>query len=324
MRGPGVTETALLADIGGTSARFALARDGALGPVVTQPVTTQADPLRAMREALDKLRGEAAAPTRAAVAVAGPVAEGRAALTNGVWRIDASSLRLALGLSTLDLINDFEAIAWSLPALTEGDLFPIGVGRPVPRAPRVVLGPGTGLGVAAMIPVEDRWLVLPSQGGHVTLAPGNERESRILDYLRIRFGHVSAERVLSGAGLVVLAQAIAAIDRGGPTPGTPARILEAARSGGSPLCVEAFGRFCSLLGTVAGNLALTYEARGGVYLAGGILPRAAEALAASEFRDRFEAKGRFAGFVSAIPTWLIRHPQPGLLGLAQLLAACGR
>lgn len=324
MRGPGVTETALLADIGGTSARFALARDGALGPVVTQSVTTQADPLRAMRQALDNLRGEAAPPKRAAVAIAGPVAEGRAALTNGVWRIDASSLCRALGLSTLDLINDFEAIAWSLPVLAEGDLLPIGGGRLVPQAPRVVLGPGTGLGVAAMIPVEDRWLVLPSQGGHVTLAPGNERESRILDYLRIRFGHVSAERVLSGAGLVALAQAIAAIDRGGPTPGTPAQVLEAAQSGGSPLCIEAFGCFCSLLGTVAGNLALTYEAHGGVYLAGGILPRAAEAFAASAFRDRFEAKGRFAGFVSAIPTWLIRHPQPGLLGLTQLLAARDR
>lgn len=314
-----MSEPLLLADIGGTNARFALARDGKIGPVVIEAVSKHADPFLAFEKALAELTLGGLRPRQAAVAVAGPVEAGRAALTNGIWCFEAAALRAALGLTELRLMNDFEAIAWSLSALQTTDLRAIGGGAAKPGEPMVVLGPGTGLGVAAVVPAGERTVVLATQGGHVTMACADARESRVLEYLRGRFGHISAERVLSGAGLVVLTQAIAAIDGVGPAPGTPAQVLDAAQSGTSPLCEEAFDCFCNMLGTVAGNLALSLDAHGGVYLAGGILPRVADAFASSGFRARFEAKGRFSSYVAAIPTWLIEHPQPGLLGLMRFL-----
>jgi glucokinase len=314
----------LLADIGGTNARFALASGEAIGPSVTLAVADHADPQAAIRAFLDQVESGGQgkpAPRRAAVAVAGPVSGGTAALTNGAWRFDAPALAAAFGLERLRLVNDFEAVAWALPRLSQAELLPLGGGRGTPAAPMAVIGPGTGLGVAAYLPATDDGpeRVLVSEGGHVTLAATSEREDRIVEELRRRFGHVSAERVLSGDGLINLYEASAAVD-GLPAPSRqPAEIVAHAERGDCLASRAALETFCALLGCFAGNVALTLGALGGVYLAGGILPRLPDRLAASAFRDRFEAKGRFQSYLQGIPTWLIQRPDPAFLGLWHLV-----
>ncbi len=179
-----------------------------------------------------------------------------------------------------------------------------------------MIGPGTGLGVSGLIPDGRRWVLVAGEGGHVTLAASTPEEDAMIGILRTRWGHVSAERVLSGAGLVNLYQAICAIDGTTPRALTPADVTRAAIDGTDPTCVRVFAQFCAFLGSVAGDLALTLGATGGIYIAGGILLRFKEAFAASPFRERFESKGRFGGMLAKIPTRLILEESPALLGLA--------
>ncbi len=282
----------LLADIGGTHARLAPLLNGAPGPVTTLRLADFASPEVLL----------ATQPYRHAVlAVAGPVAENSAMLTNRGWYFSGAALRA-------HIVNDFEALAWALPSLTAAELLPLGGGAAPPGAPMAVLGPGTGLGVAAMLPPAT---VLPGEGGHATLAAGNDAEAEVLALLRGRYGgHCSAERVLSGPGLVALHAALAELSGRAPEQLPPGEILAH-----HP---ETLAMFCAMLGGFAGNVALTYGARGGVFLAGGILPRMPGLLAASEFRARFAAKGRMAPYLAGIPTWLILHPNPALPGLAAL------
>lgn len=309
----------LLADIGGTNARFALARDGELQRTGHVLVADYLGPLEAIRDFLNEATADMM-PRRAALAFAGPVAEGKAQLTNGSWRVSASGLRRILGMDSVALVNDFAALAWALPKLGGRDLVPLGGGTAVRGAPALVIGPGTGLGVAGYIPERHHAVVLATEGGHATMAPADDRESALLDHLRTRFGHVSAERVLSGPGLENLYQAIAAQESAAVAPRPADEIVAEAQSGGERLSVAALNVFCAMLGTVAGNLALTLGARGGVYIAGGIVPRFIEFLAASDFRARFEAKGRFAPYLAAIPVYVIVHPDPAFVGLASLVA----
>ena len=189
---------------------------------------------------------------------------------------------------------------------------------PVPGAPAVVLGPGTGLGIATYLPPPRGPAVIVGEGGHATMAASDDREAAVLAALRTRFGHVSAERVLSGDGLVQLYETRAAIEKRAVPPRSAAEITETAIAGGDADCAAALELFCALLGGLAGDLALTLGARGGVYIAGGIAPRVAEVLAASAFRDRFEAKGRFRAYLAPIPAWVVLHPAPAFLGLAAL------
>lgn len=305
----------LLGDIGGTNARFALADEAGLGDIAALKVEDHPDPQAAIRCFLD---GAARMPERAALAVAGPVGEGgTASLTNGPWRFDAARLGAALGLDSVALFNDFQAVAWALPQLAAGDLLQIGGGAAQAGKPLAVLGPGTGLGVAGYLPALDdsRPRVLVTEGGHVTLAAANRREADIVALLRARFGHVSAERAICGDGLVNLHRVLAELDGRSVPERTAAEIVEA---GDCPVGAAAFDVFCDLLGTVAADLALSLGAEGGVYLGGGILPRVPERFAASGFRRRFEDKGRFSGYLAAIPTWLITHPNPAFLGLWSL------
>ncbi|MDH3913833.1 MAG: glucokinase, partial [Rhodospirillales bacterium] len=191
----------------------------------------------------------------------------------------------------------------------------------VKGAPVAVICPGTGLGVAGFIPTRPRPVVIASEGGHVTMAPADRRESALLEYLRGRFEHVSAERVLSGPGLENLYQAVAAVD-GLTAPPRPAQeIVARALAGDSRVSVAALDCFCAMLGTMAGNLALTFGARGGIYIGGGVVPRFAEFLPASRFRERFESKGRFATYLERIPAFVIVHPDPAFLGLEALVEA---
>lgn len=312
----------LLGDVGGTNARFAVFDGDTLGAVESRAVGDFAAPLEAIQDVLAELGG--APPQAATIAVAGPVEDGRATLTNGRWAFVAAELKAALGLTSVDLVNDFAAQASAVPALTAEDLMSIGGGRAAPEAPVAVIGPGTGLGVAGLIRSAERPVVLVTEGGHVTMAPADAEESRLLDQLRTSFGHVSAERVLSGPGLVNLYRAIATLEGGEVPERSPEEITQLGLSGECPTSRRALDTFCAMLGTVAGNLALSFGAKGGVYIAGGIVPRILDRITQSSFRARFEAKGRFAGYLAAIPTSVVIHPYPALVGLTRLVDARAR
>ena len=266
--------------------------------------------------------------THAVVAVAGPVQDGRCVLTNCNWAIDAGELRTTFGWAAR-VVNDFEAVALSLPALTPADVARIGPGSPLPGAPMAVVGPGSGLGVACLIadPQNQNHVVLPSEGGHATLAAANSREDDIIGRLRRRFGHVSAERAVSGPGLENLYQAVGECDGLGLPPKGAADITRMAlvrpaqgsAEGKQRAAVEALELFCAFLGAFAGNAALTFGARGGIFVAGGITPRMVDFLTRSEFRTRFEAKGRFKPYLEKIPTQVIVHPAAAFLGLKSVV-----
>jgi glucokinase len=239
-------------------------------------------------------------------------------MTNLDWSFSARDMKQRLGLKAFRVLNDFAAAASSIPYLPQADCFPIGPDHPGAQGPIGVVGPGTGLGVGALVPQGARWTLVPGEGGHVSLPASNAMEDRILAILRRRFGHVSAERALSGAGLVNLYEALCEIEGVASEPLAPADVTARAISGSDPRCVKAFAHFCEFLGTVAGDLALTLGANGGVYIAGGILLRFKEAFAASGFRARFEDKGRFRDWLRTVPTRLILEESPAMIGLANV------
>lgn len=308
-------DVGLIGDIGATNTRFALVQpDG----------TTSAARVYALHDhpslthAIDAyLTDESPVmrPVHAVLAVASPITGDEVTLTNHPWTFSVEALRRHLGLRRLRVINDFAANAAAIPHLDAADRVQIGGGAPVAGAPIGVVGPGTGLGVGSL----DGAAALAGEGGHVTMAPATAQESAILDLVRRRFDHVSAERVLSGPGLVNLYNALCELAGAPAAPYTPAQIISPQIWSTDAHAKEATAIFCAMLGTVAGNLALTLGARGGVYISGGIVPRIASFFAQSEFRARFEAKGRLRDYVAAIPTYLIVRPLPVLLGAAALL-----
>ena len=254
----------------------------------------------------------------AAIGVAGPVEDGRCDFTNSDWVVDAAELRAEFGFRQVRVVNDFEATAWSLTRLAPSDLFSLGGGSGRKGAPQVVLGPGTGLGVACLVPGSPP-NVIATEGGHASLATTDQRQDGIVQHLRTRFAHISAERALSGDGLVNLHDAIAAIDRLSVPNRDSQQITEAALDGSCPVCREVLDMFCALLGAFAGDMALMFGARGGVFIAGGIAPRFTDHLARSAFRAHFEAKGRLRDYLAAIPVHVILQPHPAFIGLAALL-----
>ncbi len=304
----------LLADIGGTNARFALLAGGSVGRVAHMAVSDYGS----FREALSTYLGslpEAGSITAAILAAAGVIRNGHCALTNNSWVIDAAELCAAYGFSTVRLLNDFEAVAWSLSGLPPEKLLPLGGGLPVAGAPLAALGPGTGLGMAACIPHATGRLVLSSEGGHSTMAGNSLREDAVIAWLRQRLGHVSAEHVLSGGGLENLHQALAALDNAALPRRRAAEITLAGIEGTCPTSRAAIDMFCAMLGTVAGNLALTLGAKGGIFIAGGILRHMPEYLVGSQFRARFEDKGRLREYLEPIPVWLILDDDAAFVGL---------
>lgn len=309
----------LIADIGGTFVRFALVgSDGRPGRPAKLRVADYPGPAAAARNYLASVR-PSTPPRRAVLAVAGPIAGGRIAMTNHPWRFTLDGVAHALALDEIEAINDFQAAALAVPGLGPRDRIRIGRGRAQKGSPIAVLGPGTGLGVSALIATPGGAVALASEGGHATLAATDAREAEVLDRLRRRFGHVSAERVLSGPGLANLYRVIADERRypsSQPDDLTPAEVVERAGGGNCPVASEAIRLFSAFLGGFAGNLALVLGARGGVYLAGGILPRIDRDFARSPFRARFEAKGRFQAYLARIPTYLITRSEPALIGLA--------
>jgi len=313
----GRRRAALLGDIGGTNARFALLEpDGDIHDLRTLKSADHRDLRAAVRAYLDGAGH--ATPDRAAFAVAAPITGDRVRFTNRGWAFSIARLRGALALREVRIVNDFVANALAVPHLRRGESVAVGGGRARAGAPIVVLGPGTGLGVAALVPHDGRWVPVATEGGHATLAAADDREAAIVARLRGRGAHVSAERLLSGPGLVALAGAIAAIDGRGPAPTDPETITVAGVAGRDPLCRAVVDTFLGMLGGFAGNLALSYGALGGVYVAGGIVPDFAGYVARSPFRKRFEAKGRFRGYLSAIPTRIVTRAEPAFLGLKAL------
>jgi glucokinase len=310
-------ELTVLGDIGGTTARFAVLDAGKLGVIDHMNVADYPCFADVLKEFLDQ-RLARLSPRRALFAVAGPVERERCALVNNRWVVDAKELHDAFDFSDVHLVNDFEATAWSLPQLTAADLRAIGGGEAVSNAPMVVIGPGTGLGVAGFVAHADRPWVIATEGGHGTLPSSSHREDAVVRIFRERFGHVSAERALSGAGIENLYHALANLD-GRPSPHrTAAEITQAALEGGCATSRAALDMFCAMLGTVAANMALSFGARGGVYIAGGIVPRITDFLTQSSFRERFEAKGRLHSYMKSIPSYVIVHPDVAFLGLQTL------
>jgi glucokinase len=308
----------LVGDIGATNARFALAQPNG---VLTHTRTYLVDEYPSLAEAINAYASAESLiwPTAAALAVASPISGDQVTLTNHPWSFSIDGLRQRLKLDHLRVINDFVANALAIPHLGESDRMPIGSGSPAADAVIGVIGPGSGLGVSALIPTQSGATPVQSEGGHVTMAPANAKESAILDLLRKRYDHVSAERVLSGPGLVNLYEALCQLSGSPATAFAPAQITNPQSWDEDRHTREATAMFCAMLGTVAGNLALTLGARGGVYIAGGIAPKLGPFLAQSDFRTRFEAKGRFRSYLAEIPTYVILHPTPALLGAATLL-----
>jgi glucokinase len=253
------------------------------------------------------------------LAIAAPILGDEIQMINIGWRFSQRELKEALGLSRLQVVNDFAAIAWALPLLTPSDLLRVGSGQSVPRSTLAALGPGSGLGISALVPAADGWAVMTGEGGHVAMAATTREEQDVIGALRERFdGHCSAERVLSGPGLVNLYVALAELaGRGRPTV-NPQDVTHLAKQG-EPLARKTLAMFFAMLGTVAANLAVTTGARGGIYIAGGIVPRLAAEIGKSEFRARFEAKGRYRQYLAAIPTHVITTPLPAFRGLRHLL-----
>jgi glucokinase len=319
--GGGVTkrdeaEGILLADVGGTNVRFAVLRGGKLGSVAYMAVTEHqqfADGVAAFMAA----QADAHTIRHALFDAAGLVENGRCALTNNAWVVDAAELAARFGFAGIHIVNDFEAVAWSLPLMTADDLRMIGGRTPKPGAPMVVLGPGTGLGVAAYIP-GNGGSVVRGEGGHVTMPSSDAREDAIIARLRQKLGHVSAERVVSGSGLENIYWAIAALERQVVPERNAAAITQAAVAGTCAVSRVALDTFCALLGEFAGNCALSFGAQGGVFIAGGIAPRLRDYLPQSKFRSRFEAKGRMSRYLEAIPAYLILHEDPAFIGLQWL------
>ncbi len=313
----------LLADIGGTNIRLAW-QPQAGAPAQDVRVLQCAD-FPDVEAAIRRYLADtgAPAPARAALGMANPVTGDEVRMTNHSWRFSQRALQQALGLERLVVINDFTALALSLPALDASLLRQVGGGAAEPGGAIGLIGAGTGLGVSGLVFPHgaSQPAALAGEGGHVTLPAETEIEFRVLRHLQQRYGHASAERVLCGQGLVDLYHALRSIRGGGAAyVQHAAQVTAAALEGSDPLAVEVLAMFCGWLGCVAGNLALTLGARGGVYIGGGIVPRLGGWFDRSPFRERFEAKGRFRGYLQPIPVWVIdAQANPALLGLARVL-----
>ena len=257
-------------------------------------------------------------PDSAALAVAAPVLEDEVRMPNLNWRFFQGSLMGEFDLRDLVVVNDFAAVAMGLPALSARDLAKVGGGAPVAGTAMTTLGPGSGLGVATVAPCGDDWTVVEGEGGHITFAGVTAEQQAVAEHIRTKYGHCSVEKLLSGPGLANIYAALASLKGNGATPPSPEQVTKAAAEGDA-LAREARDMFFEVLGSIAGNLALTVGARGGVYIAGGIVPQLLEPLKASRFRACFKEKGRYRDYLEAIPTYVITEPYPAFLGLRRLL-----
>ena len=306
----------LIADIGGTNARFALSEEGAYVPQYerTLPCADYPSLVDAVLAYLDDVSHPI--PEAASLAIATPVSNDHIVMTNHVWDLSVEETRKTLGLKSLKVLNDYTALALALPYLGKDDYHQVGQGSAVEKQAMAVLGPGTGLGVSGAICVGDYWLPLQGEGGHVSYGPLNDREADVFKIICKHHAHVSAETLVSGPGLALLYESIAICDGIEYQQLSPEQVASKALNNTDASAEEAVSTLCGILGVIAGNLALTLGAQGGVYIGGGIIPRLGDYFATSNFRARFEYKGRFSQYLAEIPTYVITSKYPALIGAA--------
>ncbi len=313
-------EPALLVDLGSLYVRFAIERlPGVFSESRTLQCADYPDFASALKDYLSTL--DASEVRHAAIATPGPIAGDLVRMVNYPWQFSVEETRQATGLETLVAVNDFTALAMGIPSLQPEQFRKIGRGEPQAREVIGLVGPGTGLGVSGLIPEDHGWVSLGSEGGHADFSPQSETEIYLLQYAWKRYPHVSAERLLSAAGIEMIYQALCErVGYSGAALPAP-EISRRAVQGNDPISTESLNVFCEVLGSVAANLALTLGAFGGIYIGGGIVPRLGEYFDRSGFRARFEAKGRYQNYVAQIPTFLITAESATLLGTANILRA---
>lgn len=305
----------LIGDIGGTHTRLALTRPGLFPDEVATYRNSEITDLISLLGGYLHAQNVSGGDLQIQLAVAAPVLGDTVELTNFRRRFSALEMRRDLRVGTVRFINDYTATARGLPLLTAHDRVQLGGNHPVAGAAMGVLGPGTGLGVSGLIPGANQWATIVGEGGHCTLAATTPEEFDLISRVARSTGHVSAERLVSGPGLLLLYRTVCEVQGISPQLNSPAQISSAAQAGTDSPAQDALRLFFSFLGDVAGNLALTLGALGGVYLAGGILPQTIGAAMASPLRKRFEGKGRFRSYLRDIPLFVITHRYPVMLGL---------
>nr|WP_156453071.1 glucokinase [Pseudovibrio stylochi] len=305
----------LVADIGGTNARFAIVESANSEICHYGKVSTAA--YESIEAAIiDRVIATCPQKPRSAIlAVAGPVTGDKIALTNAPWVIEPQKINRVLGLSAIAIVNDFEAQALALPVLQDTDLIKVGGGVLQPDSTKFVLGPGTGLGAATMIHANGMWIPVPGEGGHVELGPLTDEEYEIWPHIARNGGRIGAEQIICGRGLINLARAVMQVDGEMRQYESPSDVPNAADDG-DEVAQKVLRLFAAALGRVAGDFALTTLARGGVYLAGGIPPKIAGWLNDGNFRRNFEAKAPHEAIMKTIPTFIVNHHCPALDGLA--------
>jgi glucokinase len=311
---------AVVADIGGTNARFAVADLETLELSEIRHFFCSEHPTLACATSA-YLQGLKKPPCHAAFAVAAPVVGEEISLTNSPWSFTRAELCRATGLEGALVLNDFQALALSLPHLSSRELHQIGGGEPAPCATKLVLGPGTGIGVAGLVWAGTEWVAVPSEGGHMSLAAHNAREFNLAERLRSGRLHLSVERALSGPGLADLYRAVAASHSEAHEPLAPNEVLTRGIAGGDEIAMEALGLFVAWLGGFVGDAALLFGARGGVYLGGGIAPKMIDALSTGAFLRAFQDKGRMRNYLAPIPVYVILAEHATLKGAAAGLRA---
>ena len=309
----------LLADIGGTNARFALeTAPGEISQIRVYPCAEYPGVEDVLKKYLKDTK--VGRVNHAAIAIANPVDGDQVSMTNHNWTFSIEATRRTLGFDTLLVVNDFTALAMALPGLTDAQRVQVGAGTRRQNSVIGLLGPGTGLGVSGLIPADDRWIALGSEGGHATFAPADEREDIVLQYARKKWSHVSFERVAAGPGIELIYRALAGRDKKRVASSVdPAEVVNRAHAG-EALALEAVDCFCGILGTFAGNIAVTLGALGGIYIGGGVVGKLGELFMRSSFRQRFEAKGRFEPYLANVPTYVITAEYPAFLGVSAILA----
>ena len=318
---------ALIADVGGTNARFALTDLASPRPELREARSLRNADFPSLQHAAEHYLAQVGVrPRQAAIALACPVAGDEIHLTNRAWSFNRHELQAALGLDQLRLLNDFGAVACAAPALGAGDQVRLyGPDTGGLHGAVSVLGPGTGFGVALLVGRDGDWTAVETEGGHASFAPLGKEEQAIARWMEARHGRTSYERVLSGSGLAGIDAVLRGVDAGGqaPVPRHPAEVVGAALDGHDVVSRRALARFCAILGSVAGDIALVHGART-VLIAGGIVPRFLPFLESSAFRERFLAKGRFAAYLESVSIRVVTHPNPGLLGAAVALRQAAR
>lgn len=313
----------LIADIGGTNSRFALCEAGSTIPLQSEKFANQQfDGLESVIRHFLELKGFPKI-TEACIAVACPVTQDKVTLTNIDWSFSQEAIRTSLGWEKLYIINDFTALAMAIPHLPAEDIRKVGGGTSKEHAPIGILGPGTGIGVSGLLWTGHDWIALSGEGGHVALAACNDIESEIIRIGIREYGFVSAERILCGDGLAFLYRAMNEIHQWSDTNLSQAEIVDGVIQDNCPNCEKVIAQFCQFLATVSSDLALTLGAFGGIYIGGGIIPRIGEKFD-TPFRQRFEDKGRFSGYVSGISTYVIASQTcAALYGAAAVLKQRG-